>query len=285
MWDCATGKAETKVPQGGVVESILIEGGHMFVGTHKTGDNGAPSGEIKVYNMTSGATSTLVGHEGEIYALHVANQLLFSGGRGGYLHVWGFDAASQQFALQSKIGKEAGGHQESIKCITSAGQLLYSGDFLGKIKEWDLTAGACTQTIDAHDHCVSQLMIWQEYLLSSSYDGCVRVWTPESPPTRPGAVLCPQPFYTHPDSSSANPSKANRMFQVMDMMGLLDAKGSPVLVTSHNEEGVAHLWDLPSFNDRGVLPRVNSSRAMCPGPAGVMFAGGYDGLIRVFQFK
>jgi hypothetical protein len=124
--------------------------------------------------------------------------------------------------------------------------------------------------------------------VSSSYDGSVRVWAHEETPA-PGAVLKPVPLYTHPDDGNGDGSgrtnKANRLFQVMDMMGQLDGQGNAVLITSHNEEEVAHLWDLPSFNDRGVLPRVVASRAICAGPNGVMFTGGDDGLIRVFQFK
>ena len=105
----------------------------------------------------------------------------------------------------------------------------------------------------------------------------------------PGAVLKAVPVYTLPDdrypNSSAAQKKSKRLCQVLDMMGQLDMSGEPVLITSHNDEQQARLWSLPSFDDRGVLPRVADARAICSGPGGLMFTGDSKGLIRVFQFK
>lgn len=125
-------------------------------------------------------------------------------------------------------------------------------------------------------------------MLSSGFDGCIRVWAYEDTPM-PGAVLLAQPIFTHPDdlqpAASASKRKANRLYQVLDMMGQLDMTGEPVLITSHSDEQLARLWSLPSFEDRGVLPRVVDARALCAGPGGLVFIGDSKGLIRVFQFK
>mmetsp|Transcript_10057 Transcript_10057/g.28852 ORF Transcript_10057/g.28852 Transcript_10057/m.28852 type:complete len:247 (-) Transcript_10057:297-1037(-) len=244
--------------------------------------------------MATGVQGALAGHKGEIFALHIAMNLLFSGGRDSTLRVWAFDMSAQAFVLQAEIGHAQGGHTHAIMCMTSVGNFLYSGDWGGCIKVWDLVGGSCTQTITgAHNHIVSQLMPWQDpegrdFILSSSFDGSVRVWAHEESPA-PAAVLKPTPVYTLPDDqqphSSASHNKANRLCQVLDMMGQLDTNGEPVLITSHSEEQQARLWALPTFDERGVLPRVSDARAICSGPGGLMFTGDSKGLIRVFQFK
>mmetsp|Transcript_447 Transcript_447/g.967 ORF Transcript_447/g.967 Transcript_447/m.967 type:complete len:418 (+) Transcript_447:252-1505(+) len=289
VWNCDTAQCEKKVDQGGEVDSLLIEGGYLFVGLHTKQNEGL----IKTYNMTTGQQDTLVGHQGDVYCLHIAMNMLFSGGRDCSLRVWTFDANSQQFVLQAEVGASMGGHSSPVTCIASVGSFLYTGDQTGNIKVWDLGGGACTQTIaGAHENVISQMISWQnpegkEFLISCSFDGSVRVWQHREPPM-PGAVLDPAPLYVHPDDQDQGAhgrGKPRRLPQILDMMGQLDTSANPVLVTSHSEGSVAHLWDLPSFEDRGLLPRAINVRAVCSGPAGLMFSGDARGLIRVFQFK
>lgn len=207
--------------------------------------------------------------------------------------------------------------------MTSLGTFLYTGDFTGCIKVrikathacsslrhdsfpppevellalwghaqvWDLAGGACTQTItDAHTHVVSQMMNWEEngvqYIISSSYDGTIRVWAHEEA-MAPGAVLKPTPIFTYPDSQLEDPSsfRSHRLCMILDMMGQLDGAGQPVLVTSHGDEQLARMFGLPAFDERGVLPRITDARAICAGPNGLMFCGLHNGLIRVFQLQ
>lgn len=50
---------------------------------------------------------------------------------------------------------------------------------------------------------------------------------------------------------------------MLAMQGVTDAKGQPILMVSYLNEGCVRLFELPSFEKRGVLPQVSSSTAAC----------------------
>ena len=62
VWSCSTGECTSTVQVGGEVDSMLIEGGFLFVGVKTT----AGQGLIKVWAMATNQESTLEGHTGRL---------------------------------------------------------------------------------------------------------------------------------------------------------------------------------------------------------------------------
>lgn len=106
------------------------------------------------------------------------------------------------------------GHSGDVKCFVVGGQRLYSGSVDKTIKVrgwfhlfqslpkktchviefipinivhcnfqvWDLDTLQCIMTLRQHSDTVTSLLCWDQYLLSSSLDGTMKVWgSSESP--------------------------------------------------------------------------------------------------------
>ena len=177
----------SNVEVGGQVDSLLLSGGFLFVGLQK-----AEEGIIKVWNTSSGQHHQLPGHRGQILCMQVAAGMLFSGGQDRSVRVWNFNAQAGIFMSQAIITKEEGGHDSPVHSFQSSGSFLFSSDRLGLIKAWDLTTGKVAQTIEAHSDAITQMLIWESFLLTASSDGSVKAFQIQEQP-QPNFVLKAEP--------------------------------------------------------------------------------------------
>lgn len=283
VWNLSDGECTSKVDVGGAVDCLLLEGGFLFVGIHPPGDAAAKSaGAIRIWDVSTGAEQQLSGPQGSVLTMLLKDNMLFSGSNdlATTIHVWKADPATKIFAPQVALGEAQGGHTFPVQALVMVGPFLFSADWVGCIKVWDLMAGTCVQTIDnAHENVIMGLVQWQENLLSCSLDGTVKVWQAVEVPA-PGAVLEAAPVYVHPPAGAEAPYGG-----VLAMAGALDAKGTPVLLASHNEDRVIRLWELPTFAERGELSAVHDARTLVAGDPGVILTGDRHGTIKMWKWK
>eukprot|EP00879_Flechtneria_rotunda_P031099 GHRR01033944.1.p1 GENE.GHRR01033944.1~~GHRR01033944.1.p1 ORF type:complete len:378 (+),score=104.44 GHRR01033944.1:542-1675(+) len=202
-WSCSSGQlthSDIVAPYG--VDSIRVEGGFMFVGLSK-----ADEGIVKVYNLQTGTSHQLTGHKGQVYGLAVANNALFSAGQDCSIRVWQYNETAGIFMSQAILNATNGdGHRHAVYSLTVLGQYMFSGDRSGALKVWDLAQGLCVQTVQrAHDNAITSITGWGEnYLLTSSMDGTIKVWSPGSSPT---VILNTQPEFRYPEDDTQSSSR------------------------------------------------------------------------------
>jgi F-box/WD-40 domain protein 7 len=317
QWDLETGAPGPIVEVGGEVDSLLLEGGWLFVGLHATpaSPGGPPGpGTIAAYNLASGAQARLAGHAGAVLCLAAAAGALFSGGQDATIRAWRWDEGAATFAPAAVLdAARSGGHAAPVQTLAPAGPWLVSGDWAGTLKVWDLAAGACAQTLPAaHGSVVMSALAWEGHILSAGLDGAVRVWAPSpGAGSAPGApVLEAAPLYTHPPPGEGGgggrasggggrasgggrggpASPSGQMFGgVLALTGAADLDGKAVAFASHTDDQCVRLWELPSFAERGCLGGVLDARALAATPGGpgggVVAVGDKKGLVKLWRWQ
>jgi hypothetical protein len=317
QWDVETGVAGPTVEVGGEVDSLLLEGGWLFVGLHAPppSPGGPPGpGTIAAYNLASGATARLAGHTGAVLCLAAAAGALFSGGQDATIRAWRWDEAACTFSPAAVLDAAAGGHAAPVQALAPAGPWLVSGDWAGTLKVWDLAAGACAQTIPAaHASVAMAALAWEGHILSAGLDGVVKVWSPSpGAGSAPGApVLEAAPLYSHPPpggeggpgggggggghhhhartSGGGGPSAPPPAFGgVLALAGAADLDAKAVAFASHADDQCVRLWELPSFAERGCLGGVLDARAVAATPGGpgggVVAVGDKKGIVKLWRW-
>lgn len=296
VWNCQSGECQSTVQVGGEVDSILIEGGFLFVGLKTV----RAQGQIRIWNMSTMQDIILDGHVGQVSALAAANGMLFSGGQDKSIRVWKMNPASGAFecaAVLEAAGQD--GHRASVSCMCTSGPFLFSGDTAGTIKVWDLEAGVVKQTlIKAHrksQHpAIMSLLIWEGHLMSGSLDGEIKIWEPADPAT--GNVVNPSSIYVYPEQEESQQqgrgrgrsysSRGPQLNGVLCLCGVADLEGKAVLMVSYNSENAIRLFELPTFVDRGSLSHVQNARALTGFPQGnLMISGDEFGKVKIWRWK
>ncbi|KAJ7157842.1 hypothetical protein O6H91_Y547900 [Diphasiastrum complanatum] len=183
VWDCDTGKCSSVVPMGGDVGALLSESGWLFVGLPN---------EVKAWNMQTAAQQSLSGPKGQVHALAIISDLLFAGSQDGSILAWKFNFALNAFEPAASLW----GHTGAVIALQTAGGRLYSGSMDKSIMVWDLSNGQCLQTLHGHSNVVMSLLCWEQFLLSCSLDGFIKVWQANASGTLEVA-------YTFPEDSEA----------------------------------------------------------------------------------
>jgi WD40 repeat protein len=309
QWDVETGAPGPVVDVGGEVDSLLLEGGWLFVGLHAppAAPGGPPGpGTIAAYNLASGAHARLAGHAGAVLCLAAAAGALFSGGQDATIRAWRWDESAATFTPAAVLdAASAGGHAAPVQALAPAGPWLVSGDWTGTLKVWDLAAGACAQTLlGAHASVVMAALAWEGHILSAGLDGAIKVWAPApGAGSAPGApVLEAAPLYTHPppgegggggrSSGGGGPpsSSGQQTFGgVLALTGAADLDGKAVAFASHTDDACVRLWELPSFAERGCLGGVLDARALAASPGGpgggFVAVGDKKGLVKLWRWQ
>ncbi|GAX74024.1 hypothetical protein CEUSTIGMA_g1474.t1 [Chlamydomonas eustigma] len=288
-WSTETGQCTSSVDMGGMVDSLLFSGGYLFVGIQQ-----ASQGVISVWNMSNGQNHHLPGHQGQILCLHIAGGMLFSGGQDYKIRVWSFNAQTNIFSPQAEIGQDKGGHAAPIHSFQSVGSFLFSADRLGVIKVWDLSSGALAQTINAHESAISQMLVWENFLLSGSLDSHVKIWEIQEQP-RPDFVINTTPTFDFTkeieEGSQFRRPRGEEPDKVITMTGTLDAAGTPILVIAFLNENYLRLYELPTFTSRGTLTPAPDTRSMAMtlspdfSRGHMIVAGDGVGRLHFFQWK
>ncbi|GAB4819435.1 hypothetical protein N2152v2_006481 [Parachlorella kessleri] len=286
VWSCESGQCIHTDDVGGQVNSMLIEGGFLFVGLRMA----AGIGRIRAWHLQTMAQYSLDGHTGEIYCLAAAGGMLFSGGQDQSIRVWKFDPAKNGFECSAVLLAPQGGHGFAVSCLVVSGQYMFSADFGGTIKVWDLGSGQCVQTLEkAHrgttHPAIRGLLVWEGHLVSSSLDGLIKIWEP-SPEA--GTIINPTPVYSFPSDQQDGAPQRQQLGElngVLALCGITDSQGRSVLMVSYNTDTALRLFEMPTFQDRGALATSSSVRALAGGPGGLLMAGDEQGKIRVWRWK
>ncbi|KAK7841972.1 zinc finger ccch domain-containing protein 48 [Quercus suber] len=99
-------------------------------------------------------------------------------------------------------------------------------------------------TLNGHDDVVKSLMCWDKYLFSGSLDCMIKVWAS----TEDGCLE-----------------------SILALSGMTDSDVKSV-----------HLYELPTFTDRGRLFAKQEVQTLQIGPGGLFFTGDQTGLLTVY---
>lgn len=287
-WSCSTGQlvsSDIVAPFG--IDSIRVDSNFMFVGMSREEE-----GIVKVYNLAAGGAShQLTGHKGQVYAMAFGNNTLFTAGQDTTIRVWNLNEQAGIFVSQAILNAAtADGHKHGVHSLLLIGQHLFSGDRAGTLKVWDLAQGACVQTVArAHNNAITSIMMWGEsFLLTSSMDGTIKIWSPGSSGVE---VINPTPEFKYPEEDVPPGGGARNYRQpeyagIVSMCSTTDQGQKSVLMLANVRERSIKLLELPQFSERGVLPDVSDCRALAAIPEHhIMLAGERNGSIKIFQWK
>ncbi|KAJ8513272.1 hypothetical protein OPV22_003706 [Ensete ventricosum] len=252
VWDCQSGQCVGVINVGGEVGCMISEGPWIFIGVPNA---------VKAWNMQTATDLNLDGPIGQVYSLVVGNELLFAGTQDGRILAWKFSAMGNCFEPAASLM----GHQLSVVSLVVGAMRLYSGSMDNTIRVWDLATLQCIQTLTDHTSVVMSVLCWDQFLLSCSLDKTIKVWVA----TESGNL---EATYTH-----------NEEHGVLSLFGMLDAQVKPILLCSCNDNSV-HLYDLPSFSERGKIFSKEEVRAMQVGPGGLFFTGDATGELKVWNW-
>ncbi|KAH1209460.1 Zinc finger CCCH domain-containing protein 48 [Glycine max] len=248
IWDCHTGQCAKVINLGAEVTSLISEGSWIFVGLQNA---------VKAWNIQTMSEFTLDGPKGRVRAMTVGNNTLFAGAEDGVIFAWrGSSKADSPFELVASLT----GHTKPVVCLVVGCKMLYSGSMDQSIKVWDMDTLQCTMTLNDHTDAVTSLICWDQYLLSSSSDRTIKVWAC----IEAGSL---EVIYTHTEENG-----------VVSLFGMPDAEGKPILFSSCRDNSV-HMYELPSFSERGRLFAKKDVALIELGPGGLFFTGDESGLL------
>ncbi|KAG6733326.1 zinc finger CCCH domain-containing protein 48-like isoform X1 [Carya illinoinensis] len=253
LWDCHSGQCASVINLGGEVRSIICEGPLVFVGMLNV---------VKVWNTDSAAGCCLNGPTGQVNALEVVKDLLFAGAEDGVIYTW---KGCYEANLTLQLAATLKGHTLGVTSLVVGGKSLYSGSLDHTIRVWDHETLQCIMTLNNHNDVVTSFLCWDQYLFSSSLDCTVKVWAA----TEEGSL---EVVYTH-----------NEEHGVLALNGMTDTDDKPIIYCSCADNSV-HLYELPSFVDRGRLFANEEVGTVQIGPGGLFFTGDRTGLLTVWKW-
>ncbi|KAE9621014.1 putative transcription factor C3H family [Lupinus albus] len=137
VWDCQSGQCTAVINLGGEVGCMISEGPWVFVGIPNF---------VKTWNTQNLMELSLSGPVGQVYALAVINDMLFTGTQDGSILVWKFNLTANCFEPAASLK----GHSHGVVSLVVGANRLYSGSMDNTIRD--------------------------QFLLSCSLDKTVKVW-------------------------------------------------------------------------------------------------------------
>jgi WD40 repeat protein len=217
---------------------------------------------MQAWNIQNNADLSLNGPVGQVYSLVVGTDLLFAGTQDGSILVWRYNSTTSCFDPAASLL----GHTLAVVSLYVGANRLYSGAMDNSIKVWSLDNLQCIQTLTEHTSVVMSLICWDQFLLSCSLDNTVKIWAATE-----GGNL--EVTYTHKEE-----------YGVLALCGVHDAEAKPVLLCSCNDNSL-HLYDLPSFTERGKILAKQEIRSIQIGPGGIFFTGDGSGQVKVWKWS
>ncbi|KAK4746431.1 hypothetical protein SAY87_012743 [Trapa incisa] len=207
IWDCHTGQCTNKVDMGSEVGSLICKDGWVFIGLQNI---------IKAWNIQTATAFDLEFAAGLAYCFAIKDNLLFAGCKNGHILTWRVSYPSSPPQLIATLegqccGLHGLGHIDNLMCIT---------------------------TFQGHTDVVMSLLCWEQYLLSCSLDGTVKVWAASS---LGGCNL--EVIYSHCEEIG-----------VIALNGIHDTERKPILLASCNDDTV-HAYRFQCYK---LLPQVPS---------------------------
>uniref|UniRef100_A0ACD5WW70 Uncharacterized protein n=1 Tax=Avena sativa TaxID=4498 RepID=A0ACD5WW70_AVESA len=262
-WDCGTGKCVHVAPvhEEGVCRLIAM-GPWVLAGVR---------GAVKALHSGSGRELRLpAGAAARVTALLAEDdEHLFAGADDGAIYIWRLDREHQRF---DEVAALAGHDGRAVASLAQGKGALYSGSADGGIRVWDLETYRCLCSFAGHASRVTALLCWDQFLLSSSDDGTVKVWRLK-PDHGDGLDPELEVHYTHREEGQ----------RVVGMDGTHDADKKPVLLVARCDS-VVRVYDLPSFKKRGQIRCHGEVTAISLRTPGMIFAGDESGEVRVAKW-
>uniref|UniRef100_A0A7N2REC5 Uncharacterized protein n=1 Tax=Quercus lobata TaxID=97700 RepID=A0A7N2REC5_QUELO len=164
--------------------------------------------------------------------------------------VWNTESGAE-YSLNGPVGQ--------VNALESINDLLFAG-----VEVWDHENWQCIMTLNGHDDVVKSLRCWDKYLFFGSLDCTIKVWAS----TEDGSL---EVIYTHSEEHG-----------ILALSGMTDLDVKPILYCSCSDKSV-HLYELPTFTDRGRLFAKQEVQTLQIGPGGLFFTGDQTGLLTVYS--
>lgn len=273
VWDCESGECIQAIPLEGEVGclfSSMSDPDWLFVGIPD---------QVQVWNLKTQAEQKLcaAAPAGQVRALAAAGDMLFAGTDSGVILVWRFDSEALSFvpAVSLSSGAHSGPVHTLEPYMASDTKILFSGSADGSIRVWDLATGHCLHTLPlAHTGRVTGLLSWNQFLLSASLDGTLKVWRQE------GAQLDLHYTHTPPTTGHAGAQTPG----LIAFSGCVNEDDISILMCSYaGDNNVVRVYELPSFTERAVLFSADPIQSLDTGPTGLAFSGDRAGRLKVWR--
>lgn len=260
VWDCNSGQNAGVANLGSEICCMINEGPWIFVGL---------KGLVRVWNSQTNTDFSLEGAAGRVYSLAVCNNnnTLFAAVEDGSILGWKFDESTGRFEEAAALK----GHTRAVVTLAvGSNNRLYSGSMDNSIRIWNLENMECLQIMKDHTDVVMSVLCWDQFLLSCSLDGTIKVWN-NSTESGSGNL---EVIYTH-----------NEEHGLLSLCGMQDQENKPILLCSSNDNSVL-VYDLPSFEERGKIFSKEVVRTLqsCPGSR-IFFTGEGNGSVRVWKWE
>lgn len=128
---------------------------------------------VRVYALGGPLVGSLAGHQGGVWAMQAAGDLLFTGSTDRTVGLWDVRSMARRADLV--------GHASTVRALVVHEQYVISGSRDGVIRVWEWATGACVHTLSGHAASVRCLDVWVDgdglaYVVSGSYDETCIVW-------------------------------------------------------------------------------------------------------------
>ncbi|XP_065853883.1 zinc finger CCCH domain-containing protein 48-like [Euphorbia lathyris] len=255
IWNCHTGQSTRVIKLGDIIGCLISVGPWIFIGLPNC---------IKACNFETSAEFNLGDEHGSfglVTAIVAGQDMLYSGTQCGSILAW---KVSPDNLKPFQLAASSEGHTAAVISLAFGKERLYSGAMDCTIRVWDLHTLRCLHTLNAHSDTVMSLICWKDYLLSCSLDKTIKVWSG----TEEGTLKVE---YTQ-----------NIEHGAIGLGGIFDLANNPVLLCSCNDSSV-HLFDLPSFDERGRIFSKQQIKTIERGPDGLFFTGDGMGMLTVWK--
>ncbi|XP_057988955.1 zinc finger CCCH domain-containing protein 48-like [Hevea brasiliensis] len=150
VWDCYSGKCDRIINLGFEIGSLICEGLWVFIGLPNL---------VRVWNLSSEGNKefSLNGLIGQVYALAVYKDLLFTRTATGDILAWKGSFEANSFAMVATLRTQKGSMDNTVKV-------------------WDLETMQCKQTLNGHKDVVMSLLSWDQCLLTCSLEHTMKFW-------------------------------------------------------------------------------------------------------------
>uniref|UniRef100_UPI001CB9413A zinc finger CCCH domain-containing protein 48-like n=1 Tax=Erigeron canadensis TaxID=72917 RepID=UPI001CB9413A len=251
VWDCNSGQCGTVINFDDECGTLVKEGPWIFAGLRDM---------IKAWNLETQSEVVIRASGGQVNAITMYEDILFAGMESGTILSWK-STAQTSFSEEATSLK---GHTGAVLSLIIGAKRLYSGSADHTIRVWGCESLRCSHVLSGHTSDVTAVLCWDQYLFSGSLDNTIKVWGE----TESGSI---EQVYKHEVNNG-----------VLALRGMHDAEEKPIMLCSCRDDGV-HLYDLPSFSERGRIFSQQDIQGICIGPEGLFFTGDAAGVVTVWK--
>jgi len=160
-WDLKTGKnVNTFIGHTDWVWCMHVVDNSLYSGSRDT--------TVREWTISDGSTRRIYsGHESSVYRLRRQDNILYTCSWDGKLILWDVESGKVLRTFE---------HGEQIKCFVMHEDIVYTGDVKGIIRAWSKSKKVALYENHGHSDALTQLLIKDDYLYSSSLDGKIKKW-------------------------------------------------------------------------------------------------------------